>query len=102
MAVCGILCHNVAMDNRPMSSMNVSLPESMRHWVESIVAGEGFGTVSEYVRSLIREDQKKRAREELDSKLIQALDSGSEVELTADDWSDIRSKVREKLIKKGA
>jgi antitoxin ParD1/3/4 len=40
-----------------MSTMNVSLPDSMKAFVDEQVADRGFGTSSEYVRELIRRDQ---------------------------------------------
>lgn len=40
-----------------MSTMNISLPDSMKSFVDEQVAGRGFGTSSEYVRELIRKDQ---------------------------------------------
>jgi antitoxin ParD1/3/4 len=39
-----------------MSTMNISLPESLRAFVEEQVAARGYGTSSEYVRELIRKD----------------------------------------------
>jgi antitoxin ParD1/3/4 len=40
-----------------MSTMNVSLPDDLRSFVEQRVDGGGFGSTSEYVRDLIRRDQ---------------------------------------------
>ena len=40
-----------------MSTMNISLPESLKTFVDGQVAGGGFSTSSEYVRELIRRDQ---------------------------------------------
>ena len=37
--------------------MNISLPETLKSFVDQQVAGRGFGTSSEYVRELIRKDQ---------------------------------------------
>lgn len=48
----------------------------MKEWVEQQIASEGYGTASEYFRALVREEQKRRAHEELDRKLIEALNSG--------------------------
>jgi antitoxin ParD1/3/4 len=42
-----------------MSTMNISLPESLRSFVDEQVATRGFGTSSEYVRELIRKDQER-------------------------------------------
>ena len=40
-----------------MSTMNISLPEPLKTFVDEQVAGGGYGTSSEYVRDLIRRDQ---------------------------------------------
>lgn len=37
--------------------MNISLPESLKAFVDEQVAARGYGTSSEYVRDLIRKDQ---------------------------------------------
>lgn len=82
------------------TSMNISLPETMRRWVEERVSVEGYGTASEYFRALVREDQKRRAREALDIKLLDALGSGEAAEMTPRDWEHIRATVRERLARK--
>lgn len=41
--------------------MNVSLPETMKSFVDAQVAERGYGTSSEYVRELIRKDQQRLA-----------------------------------------
>jgi antitoxin ParD1/3/4 len=55
-----------------MTSLNISLPDPLKAYVEEQVATGDFGTPSEFVRSLIRED-KERRRERMESDLIQAL-----------------------------
>lgn len=40
-----------------MSTMNISLPESLKAFVDEQVSQRGYGTSSEYVRELIRRDQ---------------------------------------------
>ena len=42
-----------------MSTMNISLPESLKSFVDDQVSERGYGTSSEYVRDLIRRDQEK-------------------------------------------
>ena len=51
-----------------MTSLNVSLPESMREWIDDQVKKGGYGTASEFVREVIREAQKNKARQELEAK----------------------------------
>lgn len=40
-----------------MSTMNISLPEAMKDFVDEQVSQRGYSTSSEYVRDLIRKDQ---------------------------------------------
>ena len=40
-----------------MTTMNISLPESLKSFVDDQVSQGGYGTSSEYVRQLIRKDQ---------------------------------------------
>jgi antitoxin ParD1/3/4 len=43
-----------------MTTMNISLPDSLKAFVDSQVSQRGFGTSSEYVRELIRSDQDRQ------------------------------------------
>jgi antitoxin ParD1/3/4 len=43
-----------------MSTMNISLPDSLKSFVDEQVARRGYGTSSEYVRELIRADQDRQ------------------------------------------
>lgn len=43
-----------------MSTMNVSLPEELRAYVDAQVEGGRYGSTSEYVRELIRHDQDRQ------------------------------------------
>ncbi|AZO20125.1 type II toxin-antitoxin system ParD family antitoxin [Mesorhizobium sp. M1E.F.Ca.ET.045.02.1.1] len=43
-----------------MSTMNISLPDNLKHYVDQQVADRGYGTSSEYVRELIRHDQDRQ------------------------------------------
>ena len=43
-----------------MSTMNISLPDTLKDFVDKQVGARGFGTSSEYVRELIRKDQDRQ------------------------------------------
>jgi antitoxin ParD1/3/4 len=43
-----------------MSTMNVSLPQALKSFVDEQVNSRGYGTSSEYVRELIRKDQDRQ------------------------------------------
>ena len=76
--------------------MNVSLPEELKAYVEGQTK-HGYSTPSEYVRELIREDQKRRAREKLDSLLLEGLNSGDPIPVDAKFWSELKQEALAKL-----
>lgn len=73
--------------------MNISLPEKMRAWIEEQVAEGRYATPSEYIRELLREEQKRKLRDEIDRKLLDALESGPARDLSEADWQRIRRRV---------
>ena len=75
-----------------ITSMNVSLPESLRAFAEER-AGQGFSSASEYIRELIRSDQKVAAKEKLEALLIEGLESGKPIVVTEDYWAEKRQKL---------
>ena len=58
-----------------MATMNISLPEPLKHFVEEQVNQGGYSTASEYLRELIREAQRRKQRDELETKLLAGLNS---------------------------
>jgi antitoxin ParD1/3/4 len=73
----------------PMQSMNISLPEPLKEFVDGQIAAGRYSSASEYVRELIRADERRKAEERLEALLLEGLQS-AETELTPTDWSDIR------------
>jgi antitoxin ParD1/3/4 len=60
-----------------MATMNVSLPEPMKAWVEQQAEGGRYGNASDYVRDLIRKDQeRKTAIEALQTAISEGVNSG--------------------------
>jgi len=45
-----------------MATMNVSLPDPMKEWVEAQAAMGRYANASDYVRDLIRKDQERAAK----------------------------------------
>jgi antitoxin ParD1/3/4 len=75
-----------------MGSMNVSLPDSLKSFVDEQVARRGYATGSEYVRELIRIDQD---RQRLRGLLLEGAESPATV--AADDtfFNGLRDRVRQ-------
>lgn len=60
-----------------MATMNVSLPDAMKEWVEAQVQTGRYGNSSDYVRDLVRRDQERAAKKaEFDRLLQEGRDSG--------------------------
>jgi len=60
-----------------MASMNVSVPDPMRDWVEQRIGSGQYASVSDYVRDLIRRDQAQAdAHQALVAALIEGESSG--------------------------
>lgn len=69
--------------------MKISLPESLKQFVDRQVATGRYSSASEYVCQLIRDDEKRKAEERLEALLLEGL-AGEESEMTRGDWKDIR------------
>jgi len=79
-----------------MESMNISLPDLLKQFVDSQISTGRYSSASEYVRELIRNDEKRKAEEQLEAKLLQGL-SSAETALTPADWTAIRKEALEKV-----
>jgi len=73
-----------------MQTMNISLPEPLKDFVDRQIAAGRYSSASEYVRELIRNDEKRKAEEQLATLLREGLQS-EETTLTDDDWKAIRA-----------
>jgi antitoxin ParD1/3/4 len=80
-----------------MDTMNIALPESMKGYVQARVSEGGYGSVSEYIRELIRADQRRKAEERIDALLIEGLDSGEPIAITPEYWEAKRRRLAERL-----
>lgn len=82
-----------------MDTMNIALPESLKTFVQERVASGGYSSVSEYIRELIRSDQKHRLEERIDALLLEGLNSGDPVEVTPAYWEAKKQRLAERLAK---
>ena len=75
-----------------MGTMNISLPDSMRAFVDKQVSERGYGTSSQYVRELIRRDQDRQRLREL---LLEGAASAPTAPVDADYFEGLRKQVRQ-------
>jgi len=69
--------------------MNISLTDPLKEFVDRQIAEGRYSSVSEYIRELIRDDEKRKAEQQLEALLLEVLES-EESELTRQDFDDIR------------
>jgi len=81
------------------STLNISLPDSMRQFVEEKISRDGYGTISEYVRELIRSDQRSE-QSQFDRLIAEAFESGKPSPLTKGDIDTARKLVKERIATK--
>jgi len=74
-----------------MVTVTISLPDSLKDFVEEQVATKGYGNVSEYFRTLLREAQAREADAKLESLLLEGLKSGDAVPADKRFWKDLRA-----------
>ncbi len=67
--------------------MNVTLPDSMREWIETQAQMYGHSSPDGYVTELLREER-QRLQSDIDQKLIEGLDSGDPVEINDEFWAE--------------
>ncbi len=74
-------------DQEKLTSMNVSLPASLREFAEEL-ARDRYSSASEYIRELIRHDQKQAAKERLEALLLEGLESGEPIVVSEEYWDE--------------
>jgi antitoxin ParD1/3/4 len=77
-----------------LPTMNISLPENLKDFVESRVQSGDYSSVSEFMRELVRREQKEQLRDQLEQKLLDGLNSGESIESTPAMWRDLHQEVR--------
>ncbi len=76
-----------------MASMNVSLPDPMKDWVEAQTVTRRYANSSDYVRDLIRRDQERVAKI---AELQKLIDAGLASGISTRPMSDVLAEAREK------
>ncbi len=76
-----------------MATMNVSLPDPMKEWVEAQAESGRYSNASDYVRDLIRHDQERAAKI---AELQKLVDEGLESGISDRNMNDILNAARKK------
>jgi antitoxin ParD1/3/4 len=70
------------------TTLNVSLPEPLKEYVQERVLEGIYSNPSDYVRSLIRDDMRQSAQRRLETLVLEGLNSGDPKPV---DWEAIRA-----------
>ena len=79
-----------------MATMNISLPDELKQFVDQQVSEGAYGSSSEYLRELIR---KQRDVEKLRGMLLDGFNSGPDEPVTPDTFRQMREELRDRLAK---
>lgn len=75
-----------------MTTVTISLPESLKTFIDEQLATKGYGNVSEYFRSLLRAAQEREEDERLEALLVEGLAAGGkDIPLTRAFWKDLKA-----------
>ncbi len=77
-----------------MTTVTISLPDSLKEFIDHQLATKGYGNVSEYFRSLLREAQKEEEDARLEALLLEGLANGENIPLTPEFWKDLKAEAR--------
>lgn len=78
-----------------MASMNISLPDPMKAWVETQTSSGRYDNASEYVRDLIRHDQDRASKISAMQKLVdEAFESGISDKSLDDIWAAAKARAQ--------
>lgn len=72
-----------------MATMNISLPDHMKHFIEQELDEGGYMSASEYFRHLVRERQRHYAQEKLETFLMEGVQSGPGIPATPAFWESL-------------
>jgi antitoxin ParD1/3/4 len=75
-----------------MTNLTVSLPEALTAYLQEQIAAGHYNTPDDYIQALIQQD--KARKEHLEPLLLEGIESGDAIPMTATDWDDIRTTVQ--------
>jgi len=78
-----------------MMTVTISLPESLKEFVDQQLVSKGYGNVSEYFRSLLRDARQVEAEARVEALLLEGLTGGEDVPLTRAFWSELKTEARQ-------
>ncbi len=82
-----------------ITTINISLPDTLKAEVDSIVSADGYGNTSEFFRDLIRNHMKERQEKQLEMMMLEGMNSPMSP-WTKDDQERIKETVKARILAK--
>ncbi len=79
------------------ANLNISLPPSLKDWVQEQIDRGGYVNASEYIRQLIREERRRQGRMHIEKKLQEAIESGGPSPVNAATWKESEKRVQKRI-----
>lgn len=80
-----------------MTTLNISLPDNLKVFIDSRLAEGGYSTVSDYFYELVRQDQARKEQKRLEGVLLERLQGDDWEEVSPADWAGLRQELKERL-----
>ncbi|KAF1016075.1 type II toxin-antitoxin system ParD family antitoxin [Stenotrophomonas sp. S41] len=84
-----------------MATMNISLTDPLKQFVDEEVREGGYSSTSDYVRDLIRQRQRSKAEELLKKLIAEGLASGPAIPVTGETFERMRRELTERMEREG-
>jgi antitoxin ParD1/3/4 len=78
-----------------MPTVTISLPQSLKSFIDRQLVTKGYGNVSEYFRSLLRDAQQEEEDARLETLLLEGLAGGRDIPITREFWKGLKAEARD-------
>jgi antitoxin ParD1/3/4 len=89
-----MLSDNPKAGGHAMTTVTISLPDSLKAFIDRQLATKGYGNVSEYFRSLLRDAQQAEEDARLEALLLEGLAGGEDIPPTREFWTELKTEAR--------
>jgi antitoxin ParD1/3/4 len=79
-----------------MATIHVSLTEAQKEFIDAQIAESGHASADAYIQELLREAQKRKAWANVETLVLEGLESGPPIHVTAEFWDERRRALRDK------
>lgn len=84
-----------------MTTINISLPDTMKTFIDNRIAEDGYSTPSEYLHELVRQDQQRKEQKRLEAVLLERLQGDDWQEMSQADWELLQQELKVRLATAG-